>query len=129
MELVRAAERYKEDGPCIAQVSDDDISDTPLGNFLDDVSLIADLAPEDESDSPDNDSRVVANLMTIHSAKGLEFDAVFLVGNEEGTFPTQRSIAEGEGSIELSEERRLCYVAMTRAKVCLCTKLFTIYLF
>lgn len=46
----------------------------------------------------------------------MEFDCVFLVGNEEGTFPTQRAITEGEGSIELDEERRLCYVAMTRAK-------------
>ena len=115
MELVRAAERYREDGPCISQVSEDDPLESPLGNFLDDVALIADLSPEDESES-EGGGRVVANLMTIHSAKGLEFDAVFLVGNEEGTFPTQRSIAEGEGSIELSEERRLCYVAMTRAK-------------
>jgi len=116
MELVRAAERYKDDGPCISQVSEDGLQESPLGNFLDDVSLIADLTP-DESDSEGGASgRVVANLMTIHSAKGLEFDAVFLVGNEEGTFPTQRAISEGEGSIELSEERRLCYVAMTRAK-------------
>ncbi|KAL7536087.1 hypothetical protein ACHAXR_006911 [Thalassiosira sp. AJA248-18] len=114
MELVRAAERYKDDGPCIAPASDTEPMETPLGNFLDDVALIADLAP-DESDSEDG-GRVVANLMTIHSSKGMEFDAVLLVGNEEGTFPSQRSIAEGEGSIELSEERRLCYVAMTRAK-------------
>ena len=116
MELVRAAERYKDDGPSISQISEDGLQESPLGNFLDDVALIADLTP-DESDSEGGASgRVVANLMTIHSAKGLEFDAVFLVGNEEGTFPTQRAISEGEGSIELSEERRLCYVAMTRAK-------------
>ncbi|KAL3768470.1 hypothetical protein ACHAW5_000367 [Stephanodiscus triporus] len=114
MELVRAAERYKTDGPCISFSSVDEPMETPLGNFLDDVALIADIAP-DELDSEDG-GRIVANLMTIHSSKGMEFDAVFLVGNEEGTFPTQRSIAEGERSIELSEERRLCYVAMTRAK-------------
>jgi len=116
MELVRAAERYKEDGPCISQVSEDGLQESPLGNFLDDVALIADLTPDESDSEGDARGRVVANLMTIHSAKGLEFDAVFLVGNEEGTFPTQRAISEGEGSIELSEERRLCYVAMTRAK-------------
>ncbi|KAL3809735.1 hypothetical protein ACHAXA_003885 [Cyclostephanos tholiformis] len=92
MELVRAAERYKADGPCISGSSFGEPTDTPLGNFLDDVALIADIAP-DESGSDDG-GRIVANLMTIHSSKGMEFDAVFLVGNEEGTFPTQRSIAE-----------------------------------
>mmetsp|Transcript_10639 Transcript_10639/g.23496 ORF Transcript_10639/g.23496 Transcript_10639/m.23496 type:complete len:1242 (+) Transcript_10639:284-4009(+) len=114
MELVGAAERYKEDGPCISPASENEPMEIPLGNFLDDVALIADLAP-DESDI-ESDGRIVANLMTIHSSKGMEFDAVLLVGNEEGTFPSQRSIGEGEGSIELAEERRLCYVAMTRAK-------------
>ena len=74
MELVRAAERYKDDGPCISYASDDEPTDTPLGNFLDDVALIADLAP-DEADS-EAGSRLVANLMTIHSSKGMEFDAV-----------------------------------------------------
>jgi hypothetical protein len=124
MELVRAAERYKVDGPCISFPTNTGYNEpmeetTPLGNFLDDVALIADIAPDDDDDndsSDDGSSRIVANLMTIHSSKGMEFDAVFLIGNEEGTFPTQRAIAEGEGSIELSEERRLCYVAMTRAK-------------
>mmetsp|Transcript_29043 Transcript_29043/g.50131 ORF Transcript_29043/g.50131 Transcript_29043/m.50131 type:complete len:189 (-) Transcript_29043:482-1048(-) len=75
MELVRAAERYKDDGPCISPVlGDGESTETPLGNFLDDVALIADLAP-DESDS-EGASRVVANLLTIHSSKGMEFDAV-----------------------------------------------------
>lgn len=114
MELVRSAERYKVDGPCISFSSTDEPMEIPLGNFLDDVALIADIAPNDIG--LEDGGRIVANLMTIHSSKGLEFDAVFLVGNEEGTFPTQRAITEGEGSIELSEERRLCYVAMTRAK-------------
>jgi DNA helicase-2/ATP-dependent DNA helicase PcrA len=117
MELVRAAERYKSDGPCLSfpSAADDEPTETPLGNFLDDVALIADIAPDDEEEDGGG-GRIVANLMTIHSSKGMEFDAVFLVGNEEGTFPTQRAIAEGERSIELSEEKRLCYVAMTRAK-------------
>lgn len=110
MELVKAAERYNDDGPCIAYSSEE----VPIGKFLDDVALITEIAP-DESDAEDK-SRVVANLMTIHSSKGMEFDAVFIVGNEEGTFPTQQALEEGDGSIELSEERRLCYVAMTRAK-------------
>ncbi len=66
---------------------------------MDDAALIADIAP-DELGSEDG-GRIVANLMTIHSSKGMEFDAVFLVGNEERTFPTQRYIAEGERSIEL----------------------------
>ena len=110
MELVKAAERYNDDGPCISYNSEEE----PIGKFLDDVALITEIAP-DESDADDK-GRVVANLMTIHSSKGMEFDAVFIVGNEEGTFPTQQALDEGEGSIELSEERRLCYVAMTRAK-------------
>ena len=76
MELVRAAERYKEDGPCISPAaSEDESMESPLGNFLDDVALIADLAPDDENDSV-GDGRIVANLMTIHSSKGMEFDAV-----------------------------------------------------
>lgn len=116
MELVKAAERYKEDGPCISPTAlGGESMNNPLGNFLDDVALIADLVPDDENDS-EGGSRIVANLMTIHSSKGMEFDAVFLVGNEDGTLPTQKAIGEGEGSIELAEERRLCYVAMTRAK-------------
>ncbi|KAL3805627.1 hypothetical protein HJC23_005871 [Cyclotella cryptica] len=113
MELIRAADRYKDDGPCISQ-DVNDTSESPLERFLDDVALIADIEPDTEDNS--SGGRIVANLMTIHSSKGMEFDAVFLVGNEEGTFPTQKAIGQGEGSIELSEERRLCYVAMTRAK-------------
>jgi superfamily I DNA/RNA helicase len=88
---------------------------SPLGNFLDDVSLLPDVENNTE-DEKDGERRLVVNLMTIHASKGMEFDCVFLVGNEEGTIPTQRSISEGEGSIELDEERTLCYVAMTRVK-------------
>ncbi len=73
MELIRASDRYSNDGPCI-QISDDESMVNPLGNFLDDVALIADI-DVDESD-PNNDGRVVANLMTIHASKGMEFDAV-----------------------------------------------------
>jgi len=115
MELCQASERYGQDGPCNPPPSNHDSQSeanlTPLSNFLEDVALLTDTQPEDAPTG-----RIVANLMTIHAAKGMEFDAVFLVGNEEGTFPTQRAISEGEGSVELEEERRLCYVAMTRAK-------------
>ena len=77
-----------------------------LSDFLEEVSLIADISEHKE----ENDA---VTLMTIHSAKGLEFDAVFLVGLEEGIFPHTNSFIE-EGGLE--EERRLCYVGITRAK-------------
>ena len=77
-----------------------------LTDFLEEVSLIADVSEhKEETDS--------VTLMTIHSAKGLEFKVVFLIGMEEGIFPHQNSFTE-EGGLE--EERRLCYVGITRAK-------------
>jgi len=125
MELINAANRYTEDGPSMFQKSEaiDELEGnlSPLGSFIDDVALLSDLAESDNNSDEDDvrdkpGARVTANLMTIHASKGMEFDAVFLIGNEEGTFPTQRAIAAGKGSIELEEERRLCFVAMTRAK-------------
>ena len=77
-----------------------------LGDFLEEISLIADISEHQEKDD-------AVTLMTMHSAKGLEFRAVFLIGMEEGIFPHQNSFFE-EGGIE--EERRLCYVGITRAK-------------
>ena len=79
--------------------------DTSLHGFLDEVALYTDL------DNLDRDADCVV-MMTIHSAKGLEFPTVFLVGAEEGIFPGLKSIGEPE---EMEEERRLCYVAITRA--------------
>ena len=76
-----------------------------LGDFLEEVSLIADISNHTE----DGD---VVTLMTLHSAKGLEFPVVFLVGMEEGLFPHNMSLMENN----LEEERRLCYVGITRAK-------------
>lgn len=73
MELIRAADRYKDDGACISQDVTEK-SESPLERFLDDVALIADIDPDIEDDS--NGGRIVANLMTIHSSKGMEFDAV-----------------------------------------------------
>jgi len=78
-----------------------------LGAFLEHVSLVMD------NDANASDDKVT--IMTIHAAKGLEFDTVFLVGWEEGVFPSQRSLDEG-GNASLEEERRLAYVAITRAR-------------
>ena len=79
--------------------------DPTLSGFLNEVALYTDL------DSASSDNAVV--MMTIHSAKGLEFPCVYVIGMEEGLFPGQRAMSEDE---ELEEERRLCYVAMTRAR-------------
>lgn len=78
-----------------------------LQDFLDHVSLVMDRV---EPDDPN-----VVNVMTIHGAKGLEFNTVFLVGWEEGLFPNQRTLLES-GVLGLEEERRLAYVAITRAR-------------
>ncbi len=78
-----------------------------LAGFLEHVSLVMDR------DNDETDDKV--NLMTLHSAKGLEFDSVFLAGWEDGLFPHQRSLDES-GSAGLEEERRLAYVGITRAK-------------
>ncbi len=78
---------------------------TPLEEFLQQISLISD------QDSLREDTEMVT-LMTLHNAKGLEFDVVFMIGCEEGVFPHSRSVEEGN----LEEERRLCYVGVTRAR-------------
>jgi DNA helicase II / ATP-dependent DNA helicase PcrA len=78
--------------------------DPTLGAFLDQVSLLSEL------DVPKREAPVI--LMTLHSAKGLEFDAVFLIGMEDGLLPHSRSLLVPDA---LEEERRLCYVGMTRA--------------
>ncbi|MDD6797000.1 MAG: DNA helicase PcrA [Clostridia bacterium] len=79
-----------------------------LSGFLEEVALVADI------DSLDENSNHVM-LMTIHSAKGLEFPVVFITGLEDGLFPSYMSIV-GDDRDELEEERRLCYVGITRAK-------------
>ena len=80
--------------------------DPTLENYLENVALITDL---DQSESTSKH----VTLMTVHSAKGLEFRTVFIAGLEEGVFPSARSVSEDD---RLEEERRLCYVAITRAK-------------
>jgi DNA helicase-2/ATP-dependent DNA helicase PcrA len=89
-ELVRAMEDYET-----------------LGEFLEHVSLVMD------NDAQADEAKVT--IMTIHAAKGLEFDTVFLAGWEDGVFPSQRALDEG-GLASLEEERRLAYVAITRAR-------------
>ncbi|MEG8222114.1 UvrD-helicase domain-containing protein [Sphingomonas sp. HH69] len=89
-ELARAMEEYET-----------------LGAFLEHVSLVMDNEAQAES--------AKITIMTIHAAKGLEFDSTFLVGWEEGIFPSQRALDEG-GLNSLEEERRLAYVAITRAR-------------
>jgi len=77
-----------------------------LEGFLAHISLVADI-----DDNEEVGNRIV--MMTLHSAKGLEFPVVFMVGMEEGLFPSHRSVSEED---ELEEERRLCYVGITRAR-------------
>jgi DNA helicase-2/ATP-dependent DNA helicase PcrA len=89
-ELARAMEEYET-----------------LGAFLEHVSLVMD------NDAAADEAKVT--IMTIHAAKGLEYDLVFLAGWEEGVFPSQRALDEG-GAASLEEERRLAYVAITRAR-------------
>lgn len=91
---------------------------TSLSSFLENVSLVE---QEQLRDNPKKDDKLNAvTLMTLHSAKGLEFPYVFMIGMEEGIFPHSRSLMEKS---ELEEERRLCYVGFTRAK----TRLFLTY--
>ncbi len=77
-----------------------------LQEFLEEISLVSDV---EEYKNNDN----VITLMTVHSAKGLEFNNVFIIGLEEGIFPHVNSLIDNQ---QLEEERRLCYVAITRAK-------------
>ncbi len=86
-----------------------EIASDVIESFLEDISLLEEQAKEADKDTSTNK----ATLMTIHAAKGLEFDYVFVCGLEENIFPHSRSYADPD---ELEEERRLAYVAFTRAK-------------
>ena len=90
----------------VAMEFENENAENGLGEFLDSQALVSDVDKLEEGDE-------AVTLMTMHSAKGLEFPVVFLVGMEDGLFPSKRSIDEDE-SVE--EERRLCYVGITRAK-------------
>ncbi|MFJ2816735.1 DNA helicase PcrA [Streptomyces sp. NPDC087294] len=94
------------------QESGDAESDTPVGlaAFLERVALVAD---SDQIPDDDEDGSGVITLMTLHTAKGLEFPVVFLTGMEDGVFPHMRALGQAK---ELEEERRLAYVGITRAR-------------
>jgi len=100
--------RYENIAELISVAAKYDLLDpgVSLSVFLEEISLIADIDSMDEKEN-------AVVLMTVHSAKGLEFENVFIAGLEEGIFPHSRSMIEPE---ELEEERRLMYVAITRAK-------------
>ncbi len=95
MELCSSAKQYQKENP-----------ESGLSGFLEEISLMSDIDAMN-----DDDDRMV--LMTLHSAKGLEFNYVFMIGMEEGLFPSQRSMETEDG---LEEERRLMYVGVTRAR-------------
>jgi DNA helicase-2/ATP-dependent DNA helicase PcrA len=99
-ELMAAADDFARAN---AEVTDEERSDVEF--FLDQVALVSDVDEYDRRDT-------VVSLMTVHSAKGLEFPIVFIVGLEEGIFPHVGASRDPEG---VEEERRLCYVGMTRA--------------
>ena len=99
---------------------EEESAENHLSDFLEGITLSSDIDNMEETEE-------TVTLMTLHSAKGLEFPVVFLVGMEEGIFPGYKSISEPQ---ELEEERRLCYVGITRAKENLyltCSKQRTIF--
>ena len=80
-----------------------------LGVFLEDISLVSDIDRTEDGDE-------ALTMMTLHAAKGLEFDVVYLCGMEDGLFPSSASINAEDPEAEIEEERRLCYVGFTRAR-------------
>ncbi|MDO5738851.1 MAG: DNA helicase PcrA [Ornithinimicrobium sp.] len=95
----------------VAHEFDENYPEGGLVDFLEQVSLVADA--DQIPDDAEQESRGVVTLMTLHTAKGLEFPVVFLTGLEDGTFPHSRSLDDPD---ELEEERRLAYVGITRAR-------------
>ncbi len=100
------AENVRELASSIMQYENENEGAT-LSGYLEEISLISDIDSYEEGDD-------AVVMMTVHSAKGLEFDKVFVIGAEEGIFPSNQAIYGGPE--ELEEERRLAYVAITRAK-------------
>ena len=99
-EFISVAKQFEQDR------LEEESEESPLLQFLTDLSLVSD------ADSDDGDGRMVT-LMTLHAAKGLEFPVVFIIGLEEGIFPSSRSMMEHD---DVEEERRLAYVGITRAE-------------
>ncbi|MGN0065067.1 MAG: DNA helicase PcrA [Nocardioides sp.] len=113
-ELVAVAREFAENpqaGPSADPAEVEEGTVVPgLRDFLERVALVAD---SDQIPDDDDDDQGVVTLMTLHTAKGLEFPVVFLTGMEDGVFPHQRSLGDQP---ELEEERRLAYVGLTRAR-------------
>jgi len=110
-ELVAVAREFA-DGPSDPE-ADPDAVEPGLGQFLERVALVADSDQIPDQPGDDGESNGVVTLMTLHTAKGLEFPVVFLAGMEDGIFPHMRSLGDQS---ELEEERRLAYVGLTRAR-------------
>jgi DNA helicase-2/ATP-dependent DNA helicase PcrA len=117
-ELVAVAREFSDDPVAGPSADPTDPDDTAAGtgvpglpDFLERVALVADT--DQIPDAPDGDDSGVVTLMTLHTAKGLEFPVVFLTGLEDGIFPHSRSLGDQP---ELEEERRLAYVGVTRAE-------------
>ncbi len=106
MESRGRLENVQELTSSIMAFLENDPENPTLSGFLDEVALYTDLDSQTDADNS-------VTMMTMHSAKGLEFPQVFVVGMEDGLFPGNRAMGDAE---EMEEERRLCYVAMTRAK-------------
>ena len=106
MESRGRLENVQELTSSILAFLENDPENPTLSGFLDEVALYTDLDSQSDADN-------CVTMMTMHSAKGLEFPQVFVVGMEDGLFPGNRAMGDPE---EMEEERRLCYVAMTRAK-------------
>src|SRR3989440_11510317 len=109
-ELVSVAREYSERTLATAAATEDEETAPTVQGFLEQVSLVADA---DQLPDDDPEHQGVVTLMTLHTAKGLEFPVVFLTGLEDGVFPHLRSLGNNR---ELEEERRLAYVGITRAR-------------
>ncbi|GGN27311.1 DNA helicase [Actinoplanes campanulatus] len=107
-ELVSVAREYTERVESLAAEGEEQVA--TLAGFLEQVALVADA---DQIPSDDPEHQGVVTLMTLHTAKGLEFPVVFLTGLEDGVFPHMRALGD---NTELEEERRLAYVGITRAR-------------
>jgi DNA helicase II / ATP-dependent DNA helicase PcrA len=116
-ELVAVAREFADDpqaGPSADPADLDAGTVSPgLSDFLERVALVADTDQIPDAPDPERDDGGMVTLMTLHTAKGLEFPTVFLTGLEDGVFPHSRSLDDGG---ELEEERRLAYVGLTRAR-------------
>ncbi len=109
-ELINKAVSFEEEHEAGQTPEEDALSPQELLSlFLEEISLVSDIDRTNNSDD-------VLTMMTLHAAKGLEFDVIYLCGMEEGLFPSSASINAEDPEAEIEEERRLCYVGFTRAR-------------